>query len=50
MKRKRTPWTKAQMDDFNTWHEGVIAQYPEEVRKELRWARLKFVARIPIAA
>ncbi len=29
---------------FPQWHESVIAQYPEAIKKELREARSKFIA------
>jgi len=35
------------MDDwvpgFVEWHEGVISQYPSEVRQELTWTREKWL-------
>ena len=35
----RTKWTIPERDDFITWHEKVISQYPPEVAEEFRKAR-----------
>lgn len=45
---KRTPWTRAQIDEFESWHELIVASYPDDVAKELRQTRRKFMARVPI--
>ena len=45
---KRTAWTRAEFDDFITWHESVIAKYPQAVMEELRNARESFMRGIKI--
>ncbi len=45
---KRTPWTEEERDSLIAWHEGVIAQYPEEIQKELRRARQRFLQGVRI--
>jgi hypothetical protein len=47
-KKKRTPWTQAEMNEFVRWHEDTIQQYPEEVIREFRRARQKFISMVPI--
>ena len=41
----RTTWTKAQIEDFRSWHEGVLLNrnYTESVKTELRNARERWL-------
>lgn len=45
---KRTSWTEAERDSFVSWHESVIAQYPEEIQLELRRARKRWLEGVRI--
>lgn len=38
--------TQADKDDLRLWHEGVIAQYPPSVQRELRDAMTKWLAAV----
>lgn len=57
-KRRITPWTQAEVDEYVAMHEKGISQYPSEdviiggkiynIQKELREDRIKWLASIPV--
>ena len=41
----RRKWPQEQIDDFHLWHERRMVElnYPEEIKTELREARMKWI-------
>lgn len=47
---RRSAWTQVEKVDFVRWHERRIAEYPEVIQIELRRARTKWLAGVPLTS